>query len=251
MGKGRTIASIVALALLIGLLGACGGGSSKSSSASAAARAVAQTKAARAKVLAAQRRLAAAQRRVTQQRLAFGAAVRRKRLQEARQETSTTTTTAPKAAPPPPKPATPAPTTPTTPATPPATVSLDAAAIQRSIDAVNAAFAKGVVSGIAASETANYYIGVGVYTGGQCSAFEAARGLGVVADRLVVHPGSVVPAPHWVDPVLGAVPGGRVYVLTMDDVQTQVFTKEQRTQTVTTHATVLPNGRALLFLRCR
>ena len=107
-----------------------------------------------------------------------------------------------------------------------------------------------MVAGIAASERANYYIGVGVYTGGECSAFEAARGEGVVSDQLVVHVGSVVPTPHWVDPVLGAVPGGRVYALTMDDVQTQVLTKEQRTQTVTTHATVLPNGRALLFLRC-
>ena len=56
-------------------------------------------------------------------------------------------------------------------------------------------------------------------------------GQGVVADQLVVHVGSVVPTPHWVDPVLGAVPGGRVYALTMDDVQTQVLTKEQRTQT--------------------
>jgi hypothetical protein len=245
MGKGRTIASIVALALLIGLLGACGGGSSKSSSSRAATRAAAQTRAARAKVLAAQRRLAAAQRRVVQQRLAFAAAVRRRRLEENRQATSTTTTTAPKT----PPPAAPKPARPPQ-ATPAATVSADAVAIQRSIDAVNAAFAKGVVAGIAASERANYYIGVGVYTGGECSAFEAARGEGVVADQLVVHVGSVVPTPHWVDPVLGAVPGGRVYALTMDDVQTQVLTKEQRTQIVTTHATVLPNGRALLFLRC-
>ena len=90
---------------------------------------------------------------------------------------------------------------------------------------------------------------MGVYTGGECSAFEAARGEGVVADQLVVHVGSVVPTPHWVDPVLGAVPGGRVYALTMDDVQTQVLTKEQRTQTVTDPRHGAAQRPALLFLR--
>jgi hypothetical protein len=37
----------------------------------------------------------------------------------------------------------------------------------------------------------------------------------------------------------------------MDDIQTQVATRQTRTQSVTTHATVGANGRAQLFFRCR
>jgi len=115
---------------------------------------------------------------------------------------------------------------------------------------VNAAFDKSVEMGIAASEAANYYIHAGVYTDSQCSTFETARGLGQVSDHLVLRAGSVVPTPEWIDPVLRAVPSGRIYALSLDDVETQVPTHQQLTTAVNTHAAVLPNGQALLFLRC-
>jgi hypothetical protein len=262
MGNRRTIAAVVAVALLVTVLGACG--SSSKAAAKTQARTAAQANAARAKVAAAKRRLAAARLRVAAQRRALAAVVRSKQLEAkaaakrvAAKRAAATSTTKPNVTTPAstPKPRVPKPPTPTTAPGPPptrvTTVTTDAAAIQLAIDGVNAAFAKGVAAGIAASEFANYYVSAGIYSEGQCSAFEAARGLGVVSDRLVVHPGSVVPTPGWVDPVLHGVPKGRVYGLTMDDIQTQIQTKQTRTQSVTTHATVGPNGRAQLFFRCR
>jgi hypothetical protein len=183
---------------------------------------------------------------VTRQRRAIAAALHRRQLHAATSTTTTTTTTtAPKVA---------SSTQPTIVSETPTTfnaVASDTAAIQHTIDAIDAAFAKSVVDGIAASDTANYYIGAGVYTDAECSAFETARGLGVVSDRLVLDPGSVVSTPGWVDPVLGTVPQGRVYALTMDDVETQLSTQQQRTQMVATHATVESDGQALLFLACK
>ena len=245
MGKGHAVAWIIALALVLSLLGACGSANSKSGNASVTAQTAAQTNAARAAVVAARARLAAAQLLVTRQRRAIAAALHRRQLQATTSTTTTTTAAAAKVAPSTqPTIASQTPTTFTT-------VASDAAAIQHTIDAINAAFAKSVVAGIVASDTANYYIGAGVYTDAECSAFETARGLGVVSDRLVLDPGSVVPTPGWVDPVLGAVPQGRVYALTMDDVETQLSTQQQRTQPVATHATVQADGRALLFLACK
>ena len=258
MGTRRTIASLVAVALLVTVLGACG--SSSKSSATAKARTAAQAKAARAKIAAAKRRLAAARARVAAQRRALAAEVRREHLRAraraaaakraATSTTSTTSTTVPGVATPTTAPVAvkPGPSPPKSAVT---IVAADAAAIQQAIDTVNAAFAKGVAAGIAASEFANYYVGAGIYSDGECSAFEAGRGLGIVADRLVVHPGSIVPTPGWVDPVLHGTPKGRVYGLTMTDLQTQIQTKQTRAQSVTTHATVGANGRAQLFFRCR
>ena len=255
MGTRRTIASLVAVALLVTVLGACG--SSSKSSATAKARTAAQAKAARAKIAAAKRRLAAARARVAAQRRALAAEVRREHLRARaraaaakRAATSTTSTTVPGVATPTTAPVAvkPGPSPPKSAVT---IVAADAAAIQQAIDTVNAAFAKGVAAGIAASEFANYYVGAGIYSDGECSAFEAGRGLGIVADRLVVHPGSIVATPGWVDPLLRGVPKGRVYALTMTDVQTQIVTKQTRSQVVTTHATVGVKGRAQLFFRCR
>ena len=192
MGNRRTIAAFVAVALIVTMLGSCG--SSSKSSAKAQARTAAQAKAARAQVAAAKRRLAAARARVAAQRRALAAVVRRRRLRaraaakaaakRAAAATSTTTipavstpTTTPTAHPPGTAP----------PPTSVATLAADLAAIAHTVDVVNAAFAKGVAAGIAASELANYYVSAGVYSDGRCSAFEAARGLGVVADHLVVH----------------------------------------------------------------
>lgn len=238
MGNGRAIASIVAFTVLVAVLGACGGTTSKSTNTSVPAQAAS----ARASVAAARKRIAAAQLQVARQRRALTAALRRRQQEAA--TTTTTSTTAPKVAAAPTS-STQVPVVSDTPS-----VASDTAAVQHTIDAVNAAFAKSVATGIAASETANYYISVGVYTDSQCSTFETARGLGQVSDRLVLHPGSVVPSPGWVDPVLGSVPGGRIYSLAMDDVETQLSTGQERTTSVTTHATVLPDSQALLFLRC-
>ncbi len=240
------MASIIAVALAMSILGACGSANSKSANVSVAAQTAAQTNAARAAVAAARSRLATAQLLVTRQRRAIAAALHRRQLHAATSPTTTTTTTTVAKAAPSTQPGivSETPTTVTT-------LASDTAAIEQTIDAINAAFAKSVVEGIAASNTANYYIGAGVYTDAECSAFETARGLGVVSDRLVLDSGSVVPTPGWVDPVLGAVPQGRVYALTMDDVETQLSTQQQRTQSVATHATVQPDGRALLFLACK
>jgi len=258
MGNRRTIAAFVAVALIVTMLAACG--SSSKSSSKVQARTAAQAKAARAQVAAAKRRLAAARARVAAQRRALAAVVRRRQLRARaaaraaakRAAAATSTTTIPTIATP-----TTTATTATTrppisgpPRTPASALTADLVAIARTVDVINAAFAKGVAPGIAASEFANYYISAGVYSEGRCSAAEAARGLGVVADRLVVHAGSVVPTPGWTDPLLHAAPGGRVYALTMDDIQTQVETKQTRTQSISTHATVGPNGRAQLFFRC-
>jgi len=240
MGKGRAIVSTAALTLVIGLFGGCGASTAKSANTTADAQAAA----ARANIAAARHRLADAQARVARQRRALAAALRRRQLDAATTTTTArTTTTVPNVGA-----STSTTQAPVVSATP--SVASDTTAVQHTIDMVNAAFAKSVGMGIAASETANYYIHVGVYSATQCSAFETARGLGQVSDHLVLRAGSVVPTPGWVDPVLRAVPSGRIYSLALDDVETQVTTHQQLTTPVNTHAAVLPDGQALLFLRC-
>jgi hypothetical protein len=264
MRSGRAIASSVAIppvigamvigailigAILIGLGGGCGGSSSKPSDGAQPAHTAAQvraTAAARARVAVARRRLAAArrvalaERRAAAQRLALAAAVRR-RIQAARTH-PTSTTVAPGAT---------QPTTPAAPTTPDAsTPARDLAAIQAVVDKLNAAFAKSVAAGIVSSEKANYWVGAGVYTAAACGAFEARAGQGVVAERLVLHPESFVATPGWVDPVVRSVPAGRIYGIRVDEIQTLASTGQQRSQTAGIHATVLPDGRARLLLRC-
>jgi hypothetical protein len=118
------------------------------------------------------------------------------------------------------------------------------------IDQLNSAFHTSVAAGIAASEVANYYVGAGIYTAAQCTAFETAGGAGVVSETLTVQPDSLTPTPGFVDPVLRAVPNGRIYGVVLDEVQTIVTTGDQRQLSVGTHLTVLPGGSARLFLRC-
>jgi len=241
--RGRTVFSSVSLAVLIGLTGACG--SPKSYTATKNEQS-SQAKAAAAKAKLAQerRRLALARRRAAAQRRAAIA----KRLEENRRahRASTTTTTPTTSAP------APTTTTPTT-AEPGAgsSVGSDLAAVQTTLGLLNRAFRAGVAEGIAASETANYWVSTGAYTSGQCAAFEAAQGGGVVKESLSVQPGTFRPDPGWIDPLAGVRPIGRVYTFMVDDLQTLVPTGEQRHRTAPLHATVRPDGRALLFLRCR
>ena len=234
------VACAATLSLMTGALAACS--SSGSSKAKQTSAQTAQARAARARIAAAQRRLATARRQVAAQRRALTAAIQRENRRE--QLARATTTTVPSTVPGATVPVT------TVPASGPGTAVADAAAIGRRLETLNAAFSRSVAAGIAASEAANYYIFAGVYTNAQCASFEASRGLGVVSDHLAVRGGTIAATPGWVDPLLHATPRGRLYSLVMDDVQTQIATGAQRSQTISTHATVLANGRAMLFLRC-
>jgi hypothetical protein len=126
----------------------------------------------------------------------------------------------------------------------------DLAAIRRSVRRLNAAFARGVARGIARSVTINYWVLAGVYDAATCIDFEANAGEGVVAERLLVRPGSLRATPGWVDPVIGRTPGGRIYSVPVDQIQTLVPTGAQRRLTRVLHATVDRKGHAHLFLRC-
>ena len=236
MGGGNTIATRVAvallIALLIGLIGGCNG-SSKPYSQTKEGRRAAQakeTEATQAKIAATRRRLARAQQRAAAQRRAIVARRRKLAATQRRREQSTTTTSLP----PPPA----------------ATPENDHAAIQRTVNQMNAAFLKSVTAGIAYSVAANYWVGAGVYTKAECVAFEAGAGAGVVRESLVVQPETFEPTPGWRDPVTGQTPSGRIYAVSVDQVQTLVTTGEQRHQSGVVHATVLPSGRAQLLLRC-
>lgn len=126
----------------------------------------------------------------------------------------------------------------------------DPQTVQSLVDALNSAFSAGVAVGIRNSETANFWVGAGVYTAGQCGAFEAARGQGVVSEALIVHTDTFRRSPGWVDPVIGRAPTGRVYRVVIDEIQTLVPTGQHRARTFPVHVTIRPDGRARLFLRC-
>jgi hypothetical protein len=145
-----------------------------------------------------------------------------------------------------------APSTPTTIVTRAATTrSGDLAAIESMVDALNAAFRSGVASGIKRSATANYWVGNKATARETCMSFESARGQGVLAEQIVVHPSSLEPAPGWVDPMIGTVPGGRTYRMVIDEIQTLVTSGQQRARTLAIHVNVGTDGRARLFLRCQ
>ncbi|MDQ1481491.1 MAG: hypothetical protein QOI44_2352 [Actinomycetota bacterium] len=212
MSRGRAAAIAIAFVALISLLGACGSGSSGSDIAAADRRAAAQNKAA-----AARTRLAVARFRATQAR------------HRARLATTTTTIV-------------------TQAEISPAD---DLAAITNTVAALNAAFDASVAAGITSSATANHWVDDHVYSGTQCMAFESARGQGIVAERLALHPSSLSPSPGWVDPVVGKVPRGRIYRIAIDEIQTLVPTGQQRARTLSVHVTVQSDGNARFFLRCR
>jgi len=220
MGWGRTVALSVALAVLVGLAGACSSVDSKTSSA-AHARAVA---AARAKK-AAHRRQVAHRRAVRRRRARATAAARRlNQVQDAR----FVRTRRPRAANP----------------------AADLARIERSVNRLNAAFDRSVARGIARSASLNYWVSRRVYDRADCIAFESSLGERAVAERLVVHPETLRATPGWVDTAVGRTPGGRIYAVAVDEIQTFVPTSEQRVTLRDLHATVGRDGRARLFFRC-
>ena len=131
---------------------------------------------------------------------------------------------------------------------PPFGVPTTLAAIRKTVDALNAAFLAGVSSGITNSTTANHWVGSGAYTADQCVSFESARGQGIVSEHIVTR--ALESAPGWVDPMTGRVPHGRIYRMTVDEIQTLVTTGQQRARTLSIPVIVRPDGHAQLFLRC-
>jgi hypothetical protein len=223
VGRGRTAFPIGALALLIALTGACGSsGSSKSASkgtTAAHARAVAT---ARAKKAARHRRVVT-HRRAVQRRRARAALVRRQRARRANAVRLAALRARPES---------------------------DLAAITRSVNRLNAAFGRSVRGGIARSAALNYWAVTGVYTRRQCRAFAADLGEGSVAEQLVLHPETLSATPGWVDPAVGRMPRGRIYLVGVDEIQTLVPTGEQRVLPQQLRATVGRDGRARFFFRC-
>jgi len=211
LSRERRAAVAVALITSISLLGACSSEDSSGKLAVQDRRAVTATKAAAARNRAAvARRRAAAKRRTT--------------------------------------PTTRVPTTTTTIVTAAVRRSDDSAAIRKTVDDLNAAFLTGVSSGITNSTTTNYWVGSGAYTGDQCAFFESARGRGIVSEHIVTR--TLESAPGWRDPMTGRVPRGRVYRMTVDEIQTLVTTGQQRVRTLSIPVIVRPDGHAQLFLRC-
>ena len=223
VGRGRTAALSAALALVIVLAGACGsGGSSKPAakgSTASHARAVAIARAKR----AARHRRAVAHRRTVQRRRARAALVRRQR---ARRATAVRL------------------------AALRATPESDLAAITRSVNRLNAAFGQSVRRGIARAAAMNYWAATGVYTRRQCRLFAANAGERLVAEQLLLHPETLAATPGWVDPAVGRAPGGRIYLVGVDEVQVFVPTGEQRVLSQQLRATVGRDGRARFFFRC-
>jgi hypothetical protein len=221
-GRARTAALGVALIALLLLLGACGSGNSNAKAADLAdRRAVAANKVAvaRARAVYARRAAAAARRRAAKKR-------------------STTSTTTP--------------ATPTTIETHARkTPASDLSAIRRTVDSLNAAFRKSVDSGISNANASNAWIADGSYTAAECASFQSTRGRGVVSEHIALHADSLVPDPGWVDPVIGKVPAGRIYRVSVDETQTLVSTGRQRSRTFSIHVTVQADGHARLLLRCR
>jgi hypothetical protein len=216
MARGRAAAAAVAFIAVITILSACDTSSSGPSTAAIDRQSAAANRAA-----AARNRARIARRRA--------AAVRR----------HATTTTKPRV------------NTPTTIVTT-SVSSIDAlTAIQKTVDALNAAFAASVSSGITNSVVANNWVGYGAYTGTECVSFELSRGQGMVSEHLAVHPETLRATPGWVDPVLGKVPQGRIFQMAIDEIQTLVPTGTQRGRTLWIHVTVLSDGNARLLLRCR
>jgi hypothetical protein len=107
-----------------------------------------------------------------------------------------------------------------------------------------------VSEGIAASTVANYWVGAGVYTADQCGAFESANGGDRISVLLVPRAYSLRADPGWVDPVIGAMPQGRIYTVDFDDIRTDVSTGAQRRTFERVHVTVLGDRGANLLLRC-
>ena len=131
-----------------------------------------------------------------------------------------------------------------------ATPEADLGAITRGVNRLNAAFGRSVRGGIARAAAMNYWAVRGVYTRRQCRAFAAGRGQGRVAEQLVLHPETLTATPGWVDPAVGRMPGGRMYLVAVDEIQTFVPTGEQRVVPQQLHATVGHDGRARFFFRC-
>jgi hypothetical protein len=219
MGGARTIAAGIALVILVSLLGACGSdGSSKASRQ--------HKRATHARVVAAKRTQRAQRRQVARRRMQRQAskAAAQQRSQHARLlRVRRARAVSPAHA---------------------------LAAIRRSVRRLNAAFDAGVGRGIARSTALNYWVDAGVYDAAACAAFEADTGEGVVTETLVVHPETFRATPGWVDPAVGRMPLGRLYVVGIDEIQTLVPTGEQRTTSRDLHASVGRDGRARLFFRC-
>jgi hypothetical protein len=131
-----------------------------------------------------------------------------------------------------------------------ATPESDLAAITRSVNRLNAAFGRSVRGGITRAAALNYWTASGVYTRRQCRAFAADLGEGRVAEQLVLHPETLSATPGWVDPAVGRIPGGRIYLVGVDEIQTNVPTGEQRVLPQQLRATVGRDGRARFFFRC-
>ena len=126
----------------------------------------------------------------------------------------------------------------------------DLAAIQRSVARLNAAFRRGVRRGIARAAALNYWAAARVYTRQQCRAFAADRGEGAVSELLIVDPASLTPTPGWVDPAVDRAPGGRIYTVAVQEIQTFVPTGEQRVLSEQLRASVGGDGHARLFFAC-
>ena len=218
MSRGRTAAVAVALITTITVFGACSSGTSKPTDAELDRRSAAAIRAdvKRARATAALRKAVAAARRKARLAKIPGAVTTPTRIE-------TFASRAP---------------------------SGDLAAIQRTVARLNSAFRASVATGITSSTTANHWVVAGVYSGDQCAAFEAARGQGIVAEEIVIHPESLVRTPGWVDPVIGRVPQGRIYQVVIDEIQTLVTTGQRRGRTIPIHVTVKPDGNAHLVLRC-
>jgi hypothetical protein len=216
MTRGRAAALAAVLMVAVLVLGACDTSDSGTEQADRVSAAAIKAAAVRNRVVVAQR-----QRRTAVRRRARAARLRR------------------------------AHTTPTTIVTQASTSFVsDVAAIQKTVDALNAAFVTSVASGITNSTGANNWVGKDMYSSGQCESFEQSLGQGIVSEHIVMYPNTFTAAPGWVDPVIGRVPQGRIYQVGIDEIQTLVPTGAQRAIRQWIHVAVGPDGRGRLFLRC-
>jgi hypothetical protein len=121
--------------------------------------------------------------------------------------------------------------------------------VREAVDALNAAFARSVAQGIAASVAANYWVAAGTYTIDECRHFQSANGGDQIAVALGLR--TLQADPGWVDPVTGRQPQGTIYELGVDDTRTVVGTGARSQVARQIHVSLPGDGTVRFMLRCR
>ena len=132
----------------------------------------------------------------------------------------------------------------------------DVAAIETMLNRINDAYRDGSTAGARAVADANYYAVTGRVTKTECEHVWLADPtfFSFVDDTL--EPQTITATPNVVPPDLGSVPLGRIYLFTVQETARYIGESSPGRNGPTHqspqkfHATVMPDGSALLFISC-